>query len=70
MSRQHEEALSLNQRHIMAQLLSSRVVFHFLCIIIMLLNDGTICNVGKWAVSELNISKDSQCEIPKQSQLR
>uniref|UniRef100_A0A8C2IY37 Tectonic-2-like n=1 Tax=Cyprinus carpio TaxID=7962 RepID=A0A8C2IY37_CYPCA len=45
MSRQHEEALSLNQRHIMAQLLSSRVVFHFLCIIIMLLNDGTICNV-------------------------
>ncbi|KTF74188.1 hypothetical protein cypCar_00026230 [Cyprinus carpio] len=29
----------------MAQLLSSRVVFHFLCMIIMLLNDGTICNV-------------------------
>ncbi|XP_016146155.1 tectonic-2-like [Sinocyclocheilus grahami] len=29
----------------MARLLSSHVVFHFLCIIIMLLNDGTICNV-------------------------
>ncbi|XP_056110698.1 tectonic-2 [Rhinichthys klamathensis goyatoka] len=29
----------------MTRFLGSHVVFHFLCIIIMLLNDGTICNV-------------------------
>ncbi|ROI26643.1 Tectonic-2 [Anabarilius grahami] len=30
----------------MTRFSDSHVVFHFLCIIIMLLNDGTICNVG------------------------